>query len=373
MTRAPEVQIVIPVHDPTRQIRRAVESVLQCRSAAAIVVAHGIDSAKLDLPLNERVTVVRVDEGVGYPGIAFNAGLKAGTAPWVGVMGSDDWFQDGALEALITRAESTGSDGVLVPLSAPGASQNVLKPVTLRAQELDPVRDRLFYRTAPLGIFRKEILQSPRYLFAEDTVAGVDQINGIRLWTDGLKISYFRNDPAYVVGDDARTRVTLARRSVSEQAAAWKNVWQDPEVRALPLTVRNALGEKMIRVHVFDWIKRHRDAKTWQPGDLDWLAGLVELILESAPAATLALSSSENAVITSLLERDLGGMQAAFVADQGARFRPPHDIRGLASPTAWPRREIVAVTQRMSDRFRLPKRNRSRERIEHTRVTEDLS
>lgn len=279
-------QIVVPVHEADRPIRRAAESVLADGCSGVIVVAHNLDASVLNLPVDPRVSVVEYLGHPGKPGAAFDAGIAEATAPLVGIMGSDDWFEAGALEALQRRAESDNADAVIVPLAHQTSGARVSyghNPRTLRRRHLQAARDRLFYRTAPLGLFRRDVLQDPRYRFGTEFAVGEDLQVSTRLWTSGLSVSHHGADPAYVVGRDARRRITLAPRPLAESGAAWLAIWDDPQVVALDAKTRLSLAVKTARVHLLGAVTARRHKDDWQPTDFSWLHGLAVRLGEESP------------------------------------------------------------------------------------------
>ena len=66
-------EIVVPVHDQSRPIRRAVESLLRDRETAPLIIAHNIDPSVLDLPQDERIRIEKLDGFAGRPGACFDA------------------------------------------------------------------------------------------------------------------------------------------------------------------------------------------------------------------------------------------------------------------------------------------------------------
>ena len=303
-------QIVVPVHTLDRPIRRAVSSVLADADAGAIVVAHNIDPAQLDLPDDDRVTVVELEGSPGRPGAAFDAGIAAATAPWVGIMGSDDWFEDGALASMRQRGTRDGADIVLAPLAYQGGARGFV-PQTLRRRMLTPARDRLFYRTAPLGIIRTDLLQRGEYRFGSVYPVGSDVAVGARLWSDGHSISFDPLDPAYVVGADAKTRTTTTRRPLSEHGAAWLALWDEPWVRRLDAPTREALAVKVMRVHVHGAIMARLRPEMWGDGDFEWLCALALRIVDECPEVLQSFRAASAETLRSLLAADIDRTLAA--------------------------------------------------------------
>lgn len=337
---APEVQIVIPVHKLDRPVLRAVDSVLRCPRAGVIMVAHGLAASDFSLPEDDRITVVEVAEGVGHPGVAFNAGVAAARSRWLGIMGSDDWFEDGALEAMLGRLSDDSADGVLAPLRYDYSDTNEVVPVTRRHRKLQAVRDQLFYRTAPLGLYSRNLLQDARYRFDETAVSGEDMAMSAKLWSDGLSLSYCPTDPAYVVGSDAESRVTTISRSLSEHAGAWMTMWADDQLGDLPLALRQALAEKMFHTNVLPIVSKRRDMSAWEEGDFAWLSSLVRLMNAHAPGFNRGFTKSWQGVYEGLLNGDQEDTLRALTAASYVDNRLPAVPRDVLHRNSWLRKQL---------------------------------
>ncbi|MFP7695696.1 glycosyltransferase family 2 protein [Trueperella sp. LYQ143] len=312
-------EIVIPVHDATRPIRRAVNSVLAASGARAIVVAHNIDPTLLDIPDGERVRVVPLSGDVERPGAAFDAGIAAGDAPWVGIMGSDDWYADGALSAMLRRARSDRADGIIAPLRYQFAKSNQIKPVTVRRRNLEAVRDRLFYRTAPLGIYRRDILADPQLRFGNRYPTGEDIRVSTQLWTAGLSLSYYWNDPAYVVGRDAQRRVTFTPRPVAVLGQPCRDLFDEPAVQVLGAEQIHALAVKIARVHIVGIAVQRDSEAMWAPDDICWLADFTRQLREIDPDVWRPLNRRDTAVLAAVESGEISQIMAAIRAwNQGA-------------------------------------------------------
>lgn len=308
-----DVQIVVATHQAERPVERAVAQVLACPQAAAIVVAHNLDQEVVKHRLRgldtSRITLISCLRGAEHPGVPFNVGIAAASAPWVGVMGSDDWFDEGALAAYVSRARRDKADGVIAPLRHPATGKGRL-PFTARTNNLHPVRDRLFYRTAPLGIFRTDIMQDPDMAFAEDVETGEDQRVSLRLWTSHLQISYSFADPAYVVGADAEKRVTLTPRPAAQLAELWERMWDDPVTRQLPQDVRFALAVKQARIELLSAVRARLgggpdDARdTHQEADYVALCSVAQRLAAEAPGFSGVFQPGTARILQALIEGD---------------------------------------------------------------------
>ena len=160
----PDVDLVVAVHDLRRPIGRAVGSALANRVASVrvTVVAHGLSPDALARSLgpladDARVRTLAFSDGVSSPAGPFNAGITAATGRFVAIMGSDDELEAGAIDSWLDVADRTGSRAVIPRLrhaSGRGVPTPPVRPG--RTRGLDPVRDRLAYRTAPLGLLHRE-------------------------------------------------------------------------------------------------------------------------------------------------------------------------------------------------------------------------
>ena len=100
------------------------------------------------------------------PAGPFNHGLALAEAPWVGVMGSDDSFDPGAIDAMLRHLRADSPQVLLYPLRHQGG-RPMANPLSRRWHHrgLDPVKDRLAYRTAPLALIRRELIADLGLLF----------------------------------------------------------------------------------------------------------------------------------------------------------------------------------------------------------------
>ena len=228
MSRTPtSVDMVVAVHRMDRPVGRAVSSVLHDppEDTRVIVVCHGLDSGEVAQAIPESylpfVDLVEHHDGIPSAAGPFNAGLARATATYVGVMGSDDFTQPGAVAAWVRLAEEARAAAVLARVEYQGGGL-VRTPPTRprRVIGLDAARDRLAYRTAPLGLLRRAVLERLDLRFDAGVATGEDIGFTTRLWTSGEPIVFARNHPAYVVGTDAEVRVTFTARPIREELEA---------------------------------------------------------------------------------------------------------------------------------------------------------
>ncbi|PYD00202.1 glycosyltransferase [Microbacterium esteraromaticum] len=294
---AVEVDVVIAVHDPTRAIDRAVASVVRSRRARAIVVCHdtpreGVVARLGTLAQHPRVIVHELQDGVRSPAGPFNAGLDLASARWVGVLGSDDEWEAGAGDAWLDTARRTEAD-VVIALVRDGRTGEAVPTPPVRARHadrLDPIRDRLAYRTAPLGIMLRTVIDDIR--FTPGLASGEDIEFSIALWFGGHRLAFAERDPAYVVHSDAPARVSGTARPVADDLAFLPAMRAQMEGMKLTPRDREAIVAKVLRVNVFGTIV-NRDPSFWTVEARQVLAEVTQSIIDIAPSAVRRMSQVE--------------------------------------------------------------------------------
>lgn len=302
----PEIEVVIAVHTTTRPIRRAVESVLSGgTAAAAIVVAHGIPPEDIESLLaglldGGRVRVVGFNDGIRSPAGPFNYGLSVARADYVTVLGSDDRFEPGALDAAIARARADQADAVILPIRLVDVPR-LRSPLARRGRtaRLDPVKDRLYGRTAPLAAMRRSLVDQFAPVFDPAFVTGEDLEFGARVWSLAAT-SYAHLDPAYVIGVDAADRVTQGDVELHRALGAARALADKAWVSALDSRRRRALATKIIRVSVLGGLTaRVGDPAPITPEECELAAETRRRWLALAPAAENVLPVADRRVLDS--------------------------------------------------------------------------
>lgn len=334
------VDVIIAVHDSTRPVQRAIDSLQEDRRAGVSltvsVVCHNISVEEIRSTLTpEAVATVRwleLHDGIRSAAGPFNHGIAQSTSRYVTVLGSDDYLEPGAIAAWVERAERAQLDAVIAPERH--ASGRLVRTPPLRPRRiglLDGVRDRLAYRTAPLGLLRRAAVHDLQLRFTPALATGDDQEFTARLWFSGARIAYAHGSPRYVVGDDARSRVTLADRPMDEELRFVAELIDSRWFGAQPVAVRAALAIKMTRVHLFSAASRRVTTGGWTESDARFVRRLLLALRVAAPAFERPLSLADRRVIDAIE----GGtaQQIARSSASRRRFGAPttlitRDVRG---------------------------------------------
>ncbi|GAA1513371.1 hypothetical protein BJ978_001978 [Agromyces terreus] len=322
---AAEVDLVVAAHDPRRDVARAVGSALgSAATARVIVVCHntpvsGIAARLGVLADDPRVRLESLDDGVRSPAGPFNRGLELATARHVSIMGSDDELAPGAVDAWAAAAERHGADLVIPALRYAGGRLVPTPPTRPnRSVALDGVRDRLAYRSAPLGLIARERFGDLR--FTEGLATGEDLLYSTRLWFSGARIARVRRGAEYLIHDDAE-RVTFTRRPLADDLAAVTGLVGDPWVLALGRSERVALAAKLWRIQMFGAV--HYRAEAWTVDDRLALAELSRTLQAYAPAALDVLSRADHALIAAIDDPDLAHAEVDARSAARRRFTTP--------------------------------------------------
>ncbi len=337
----PAVEVVIALHDLRRPIRRAVASVANGGAEGtvrALVIAHGLPVTEVERQLEGLDAalwrVVRFTDGISSPAGPFNHGLAIATAPWVMVMGSDDYLEPGAIEWMLRRAREDESSVVIVP-ERHQAGGRIEAPLVRagRTSRLNVAKDRMFYRTAPLALIRRELVESIPLRFDAAYSTGEDLDFSTRLWTSGLRVSYHRLDPAYVVGADATVRVTTTPRLLTISLAPVLALVNGDYARGLPADVRRALAVKVIRIHVLGALgSRAATTEPLHAAERGVVTDVLTACLSLAPRALAPFSASDQALLDDLMAHSVDVNSAVARAQTATRWRrlvPRNPLRTL--------------------------------------------
>lgn len=306
------VEVVIACHTPERPIARAVRSVLHGneREASVLVVCHNRSreeiAAAIDPADRDRVRYLEHSDPRPSASGPFNAGIAGSTSDLVAIMGSDDELAPGAVASWLRIRRRTGADLVMTRLALGSAERTVPTPAArpwLRGRA-DLVRDRLAYRSAPLGLISRRRWVDDGLALAEGVPVGGDVELVTRMCAQ-WPVAVDRIGPPYVIGEDAGDRVTYVVRPLDEQLGFIEPMLAAPWFRALSERERAAIAVKMLRIHVFGAVFYRDREEIWTDQERAVLAHMASALLRAAPGAEAVLSRADRDLLDSCLNQSV--------------------------------------------------------------------
>ncbi|MCE7482861.1 glycosyltransferase family 2 protein [Microbacterium profundi] len=300
----PKVDVIIPVHTPTRPIRRAVRSVLANSVTVRVtVVAHNTDAVEIadnlaDLVDHPDVRIISLHDGIPSPAGPMNHGIDAAEAPYFAVLGSDDELEPGAIDSWHAVAVSTGATTVIPRVHVEERGEPTPPTRRGRTRDLDPVKDRLSYRCMPLGLIDRSRFTHLR--FTPGLASGEDLEFTAELWFTGSRIAYDREGPAYFGHNDATDRVTGTIRPLAEDFAFLEIIAVRPWYAAASVSLRRAFGVKNLRVHLLDAVATRLNAPGGIGAYSQEILAVAARIEQMSPGATALLARADRKVLGEL-------------------------------------------------------------------------
>ncbi|WP_165962722.1 glycosyltransferase family 2 protein [Occultella glacieicola] len=327
------VDVIIAVHSTERPIARAVRSVLD-RNGEGVrltVVCHNIGADEigplLDAHHRDQVRFLEHRDPYRSASGPFNAGIDLATAEYVAIMGSDDTLLPGAISSWFWLARRTGADAVVARLVLGLEHRMVRTPPTrpFRRKELDPVADRLSYRSAPLGLVSRAAITRLGLRLEERAQVGGDVGFVTRLWFGG-KAVFDRWGPAYVIGEDAADRVTYVQRPIKDELRFLRRLVRQPWFEALTLEQRRSACVKFIRIHLFGAVHNRNDPEFWTDAERASLAKVARRLLDAAPGVEAVLSLADRRLLDAILGRSGNAERLISLALQRRRHGHPSTV-----------------------------------------------
>lgn len=319
----PRVDVVIPVHEASRPIERAVASVLRNVVPLRVtVVAHDLDADTVRLRLGTladepRVRLVEYRDGLRRPAGPFNHGLDLATADFVSVMGSDDELEPHAIDSWYRRARRDGAEAV-IPVLARASGGIVPTPPTrpMRVRNLALTQDRLCYRSAPLGLVSR--IRFPELRFDSAVATGEDIGYVTTVWSRSTAVSFDRRGPAYLIHTDADTRTSTTTRPVADDLGFIDPLLASDGFSTLSREEQASVVVKLLRINVIGAVHNRRDVP-WSYDDRAALARAVGVLRSTAPDAELVLSLVDRRILD--LAADAASPTMRLLAQASRRMR----------------------------------------------------
>lgn len=344
--------IVVAVHDLRRNIHRAIGSIVADPDprVRAFVVAHNLPRADVEATLADliaahpgRIRIEELHDGIPSPSGPFNFGMAESDAEYVGIMGSDDELDLGAVSQWRRTAERYRADAVIAKVVR-GELRNLVRspPKRLfRTGRLDFGKDRLSYRSAPLGLMRREAVSRLHLRLLEGARNGGDLPFVTRLWLRG-RVVPAQGLAAYVEHADAPVRVTHVAKPVAEELAPVRRLLASEDALSMTRVQREALATKLFRRNLTDSIRKRDGGRGFTVADVAEFSALIETLDVFAPRARAMLAVEHAHMFDEFLTGvpDLDEVARHDAAAQQYR-RPgailPRDLRFLLHAQAQPR------------------------------------
>lgn len=339
----PLVDAVIAVHSPTRPIERAVGSILDHTRAdvRVTVVIHNTDPEPILARLrpyadDPRLRTDVFADGIPSPAGPMNRGFDLATAAYTTLLGSDDAFEPGAIDAWLAAARLPGgrrADAVIAPVRDEAGRLHPSPPVrstrigarrngrsSRRSAELDGARDRLAYRAAALGLIGRDRFGGLR--FAEGVETGEDQPFSAELWfAPGSRIVFPVRAPGYRVHADQHDRVTHGARSVDTEFRVLEALLDPGASWSRDPAARLSLAVKLIRMQLFDAVRNRLEG--WDPQTAEQLARVARRVLKWEPRAPRLLARVDERLLRAILAADTDTARLGELLEARTRLRSP--------------------------------------------------
>ncbi|GAB3631126.1 hypothetical protein GCM10027421_04790 [Microbacterium shaanxiense] len=320
---SPVVDVIIAVHTATRPIARAVASVIDHTEAPVRVnvVAHNIapDIIRTNLGAyadHPDVRLLPYRDGIPSPAGPMNHGLDQATAPFTALLGSDDEFAPGAIDSWLNIQQQASADAVLAQIRLPNGNIDPYPPVRngVRVRELDVRKDRLFYRSAPLGLVSRERFKELR--LAVGLRSGEDLPYSATVWACAHRLAYDLDHPGYIINDDVPDRVTFEPRPMSEDFRYLDEFDKLDWLTGASTATRTALVVKILRIHVFDAIAARISVPATRSTLAEDITQVLRRLHDMAPGAIRLLARADRRVLDTVLadrasEREISELLAA--------------------------------------------------------------
>lgn len=317
------VEVIIPCHSSERPLNRAVLSALRANPGGKVtVVAHNLPEAQLRAVLDddvaEKVNWLEHWDGENSPAGPFMRGFGESTSDWVVRLDSDDYLEEGAIDTW-TRL-SLDADAVIARESFDTGAVIRTPPVRpFRRGKRDPVLDRLYYRSAPLGLLRRSFLVEHGLGLDLGVRTGEDLRMSSLSWSRG-DVRVQRSGPGYVVGTDSGDRITEVPHPLKDDFEPIVRAWERGWTRELSPNERTALATKFLRIHIFGSAFTRALSRHWLPGDREALREATVAILEAAPSSEEPLSRADRALLDAILDANAPNYTVEELAKKRREF-----------------------------------------------------
>ncbi|GAB2562073.1 hypothetical protein GCM10027033_18650 [Leucobacter ruminantium] len=292
-----------------------------------IVVAHNIDAGIIRANLgayaaDPRVEVLELRDGIPSPAGPMNFGFASSTAPFISLIGSDDELEPGAIDSWLAMQRRTGAEAVLARIIDHGRT-DPYPPVRggRRLEGLDAVRDRLAYRSTPVGLLSRERFGQLRLV--EGLPSGEDIPYSLSVFFTAQKLAYDLHGPAYVLNEDAEDRVTAEPREVMLDFGFLPEVERLEWFAQAPADVRRSIVLKLIRMHFLDAVRARAQNEQQFWANASDLAAVAEELKALSPGVLGLLSIAHRSLIDEITAARPSYARVRKLLEASTRYRSP--------------------------------------------------
>ena len=325
----PLVDIVIPVHSTSRPLQRAVSSALraapgQCRVTA---VAHHLTAEQVHsmLSVEQRavVDVIESEDRGSTAAVPRNEALRRTSARYISFLDSDDTLDPGAVTRWLRIAERRGSD-LVMPFQHHENPRVDITPIVrpLRRSDLDPVKDRLGYRSTAFGLIRMSAVRRTGARFDESARTGEDQSFVMALYAGAHRIDLAPGLPGVLMHADGTDRVSRQLLPIRETVAAALDLGREPWFAGVPDELKRSYILKYIRVNFFPALEHAVRSGTWDANYARSANAVFGELTQYAPHVTDQLSRADLRVAR-LLSPGTGEQELLAALAERRRYTTP--------------------------------------------------
>ncbi|WP_367402495.1 glycosyltransferase [Kocuria marina] len=329
----PLVDIVIPVHSTSRPLQRAVSSALRAAPGAApdqcrvTAVAHHLTAEQVHsmLSVEQRavVDVIESEDRGSTAAVPRNEALRRTSARYISFLDSDDTLDPGAVTRWLRIAERRGSD-LVIPFQHHENPRVDITPIVrpLRRSDLDPVKDRLGYRSTAFGLIRMSAVRRTGARFDESARTGEDQSFVMALYAGAHRIDLAPGLPGVLMHADGTDRVSRQLLPIRETVAAALDLGREPWFAGVPDELKRSYILKYIRVNFFPALEHAVRSGAWDANYARSANAVFEELTQYAPHVADQLSRADLRVAR-LLSPGTGEQELLTALAERRRFATP--------------------------------------------------
>ncbi|WP_286737996.1 glycosyltransferase [Kocuria sp. UBA1838] len=329
----PLVDIVIPVHSTSRPLQRAVSSALRAAPGAALgqcrvtAVAHHLTAEQVHsmLSVEQRavVDVIESEDRGSTAAVPRNEALRRTSARYISFLDSDDTLDPGAVTRWLGIAERRGSD-LVMPFQHHENPRVDITPIVrpLRRSDLDPVKDRLGYRSTAFGLIRMSAVRRTGARFDESARTGEDQSFVMALYAGAHRIDLAPGLPGVLMHADGTDRVSRQLLPIRETVAAALDLGREPWFAGVPDELKRSYILKYIRVNFFPALEHAVRSGTWDAHYARSANAVFGELTQYAPHVTDQLSRADLRVAR-LLSPGAGERELLAALAERRRYTTP--------------------------------------------------